>query len=223
MPLGSSLFRGIIFDFDGTLVDSYEAIATSLNHARAAFSLAPSGTAEVTGMVGQGLEQLIAKSLGAPNVDEGVRLFREKYETICCEMTTLLPQVKETIEEMEKRGYQMGIATNKPSYFARSILNHLEMDHLFEEVVGPNDVGKPKPDPEMIELVMMRFGLGPDETLYVGDMLIDIEAARNAGIPIYAVPTGSATREALLGGRPDRLLHKFSELLNFLPTVSGGR
>ncbi len=223
MPLGSSLIRGIIFDFDGTLVDSYEAIATSLNHARAAFSLAPASTAEVTGMVGQGLEQLIAESLGAPNVDEGVRLFREKYETICREMTTLLPQVRETIEELEKRGYQLGIATNKPSYFARSILNQLEIDYLFEEVVGPNDVAIPKPDPEMIELVMMRFGLGPDEALYVGDMLIDIEAARNAGIPIYAVPTGSATREALLEGRPDRLLHKFCELLNYLPTVSGGR
>ena len=124
---------------------------------------------------------------------------------------------------MDRRGYQMGIASNKPSYFARPILKSLDMDHLFEEVVGPNDVEKPKPDPEMLEMVIMRFGLGPDEVVYVGDMLVDIEAARSAGIPIYALPTGSAKRELLLEGRPDRLLNKFSDLLNYLPTVSGGR
>jgi phosphoglycolate phosphatase len=223
MVSGSSLIRGVIFDFDGTLIDSFEAIRESLNHARAAFSLDPVSLGEVKGMVGHGLEQLIEQSIGADRVTEGVRLFREKYDTICRERTTLLPQVKETIEELDRRGYQMGIATNKPSFFARPILNALEMDHLFEEVVGPNDVEHPKPDPEMLEMVMMRIGLGPEEVVYIGDMPIDVEAARRASLPIYAVATGSVSRQELLDARPDRLLNRFGDLLNYLPIVSGGR
>ena len=64
----------------------------------------------------------------------------------------------------------MAIATNKPSYFARDILRALEMDHLFSEVLGPNDVERPKPDPEMLEIIMMRIGLAPDEGAYVGEL-----------------------------------------------------
>ncbi|HET6278091.1 MAG TPA: HAD-IA family hydrolase [Candidatus Polarisedimenticolia bacterium] len=223
MVSGRSLIRGIIFDFDGTLIDSYEAIRESLNHARAAFGLEPVPLGKVKKMVGHGLEQLIEGSIGADRVVDGVRLFREKYEAICRERTTLLPQVKETIEELDRRGYQMGIATNKPSYFARAILGALEMDYLFEEVVGPNDVEHPKPDPEMLEMVMMRIGLVPEEVVYVGDMPLDVETARRAGLPIYAVATGSADRQELLEARPDRVLHRFGDLLTYLPILSGGR
>jgi len=223
MVTGRSLIRGIIFDFDGTLIDSYEAIRESLNHARAAFALEPLPLGKVKKMVGHGLEQLIEGSIGADRVVDGVRLFREKYETICRERTTLLPQVKETIEELDRRGYQMGIATNKPSYFARAILNALELDHLFEEVVGPNDVEHPKPDPEMLEMVMMRIGLIPEEVVYIGDMPLDVETARRAGLPVYSVATGSADRQELLDARPDRVLNRFGDLLTYLPMLSSGR
>ena len=82
---------------------------------------------------------------------------------------------------------------------------------------------EPKPDPEMLEMVMMRIGLGPEEMVYIGDMPLDVEVARRAGVPIYAVATGSVDRQTLLDARPDRLLDRFGELLNYLPTVSGGR
>ncbi|HXH27685.1 MAG TPA: HAD-IIIA family hydrolase [Candidatus Polarisedimenticolia bacterium] len=217
------MIRGIIFDFDGTLIDSYEAITESLNQVRASFSLPPFDTARVKTMVGHGLEVLIREAIGPEHVEEGVRLFRQTYATLCERKTSILPQVRETLEELDRRGYQMAIATNKPSYFARDILRALEMEHLFVEVLGPNDVERPKPDPEMLEIIMMRSGLAPEEVVYVGDMLIDIEVARRAGVAIYAVPTGSATREQLLEGRPDRLLHRFSDLLACLPSLSGAR
>lgn len=217
------LIRGIIFDFDGTLIDSYQAITQSLNHVRSTFALPPLDAAKVKAMVGHGLEQLMKEAVGPERVEEGVRLFRESYAAICEKETTILPQVKETIEELDRRGYQMAIATNKPSYFARDILKALELDHLFAEVLGPNDVEKPKPDPEMIELTMLRIGLGPDEVVYIGDMLLDIEVARRAGIAVYALPTGSASRETLLEGHPDRLLRRFSDLLTYLPHLSGDR
>jgi len=213
------LIRGIIFDFDGTLIDSYEAIAESLNHVRQSYGLDPVGIDEVKNLVGHGLEHLIQTSVGQDRIDEGVQRFRQCYAGICEQKTRILPQVKDTLEELDRRGYQMAIATNKPSYFARDILRSLEMEHLFAEVLGPNDVERPKPDPEMLEIIMMRVGLSPEEVVYVGDMLLDIEVAQRAGVAVYAVPTGSATREALLAGRPDRLLHRFSDLLTVLPAL----
>jgi len=217
------LIRGIIFDFDGTLIDSYEAIAESLNHVRTSFSLPEIPAEEIRPMVGHGLEKLIAKAVGSERVDEGIRLFRQSYASLCERKTSILPQVKETLDALDRRGYQMAIATNKPSYFARDILRALEIDHLFVEVLGPNDVERPKPDPEMIEIIIMRIGLSPEEIVYVGDMPLDVEVGRRAGVAVYAVPTGSASRDALLEARPDRLLHRFSDLLAFLPAVSGAR
>jgi 2-phosphoglycolate phosphatase len=213
------LIRGVIFDFDGTLIDSYEPITESLNLVRAAFDKPPLPVDQVKEMVGHGLEHLIDKAIGPEKVKEGVGLFREHYARICETRTTILPLVRQTLEELDKRGYVMGIATNKPSYFARDILKALEIDHLFAEVLGPNDVARPKPDPEMLEIMMARLGLGTDEVVYVGDMLLDIEVARRAGMAMYAVPSGSASREILLTGRPDRLVSKFSDLLTYLPAI----
>jgi len=217
------LIRGIIFDFDGTLIDSYEAIAESLNHVRAAFALPAFALEQVRPMVGHGLEHLIAEAIGPERVDEGVRLFRQSYAQICERKTSILPQVKQTLDALDGRGYQMAIASNKPSYFARDILKALEMDHLFAEVLGPNDVDRPKPDPEMLEIIIMRIGLSPEEVVYVGDMPLDVEVGRRAGVAVYAVPTGSATRADLLQARPDRLLHRFGDLLSILPSLSGAR
>jgi phosphoglycolate phosphatase len=214
------LIRGIIFDFDGTLIDSYEAITESLNGVRASFSLPPFPPQEVKGMVGHGLERLMERAVGTDRVQEAVALFRQTYATLCERKTKILPQVKDTLEQLDRRGYVLAIASNKPSYFARDILKALEIDHLFAEVLGPNDVDREKPDPDMLEIILMRLGLSPEETAYVGDMPLDIEAGRKAGVEVYAIPTGSATRETLLDGRPDRLLHRFSDLLSILPALS---
>jgi len=217
------LIRGIIFDFDGTLIDSYEAITESLNHVRSAFALPGYAVEQVRPMVGHGLEKLIAEAIGPERVDEGVRLFRQSYAQLCERKTSILPQVKQTLDALDGRGYQMAIASNKPSYFARDILKALEMEHLFVEVLGPNDVERPKPDPEMLETIIMRIGLSPEETVYVGDMPLDVEVGRRAGVAVYAVPTGSASRDDLLQARPDRLLHRFGDLLAILPALTGAR
>jgi len=215
----TGLIRGIIFDFDGTLIDSYEPIAESLNHVRATYDRPPFPLEEVRAMVGHGLEKLIESAIGPDQVADGVRIFRERYAAICESRTKILPQVRDTLDELDRRGYQMGIATNKPSYFARDILKALEIEHLFAEVIGPNDVERPKPDPEMLEIIMMRMGLNAEETVYVGDMPIDVEVARKAGVDAYTLPTGSASREQLLASRPDRMLHGFKDLLIYLPAL----
>jgi len=109
----------------------------------------------------------------------------------------------------------MAIASNKPSYFRRDILKALEFDHLFVEVLGPNDVQRPKPDPEMLEIIIMRIGLSPEEVVYVGDMPLDVEAGAGPAWRCTPSPPARPRRDRSPGARPDRLLHRFTDLTTF--------
>jgi len=212
------LIRCILFDLDGTLVDSYDAIAESLNAARSAFGLSSYTRQEVIKMVGHGLENLMEKALGADRVAEGVRVFRDRYREISLPRTRLLAGVEATLKILQARGYALAVITNKPATFSRKILDHLGVGHLFPVLYGP-DLAPPKPDPEMVSRSLSDLGFSPDEAVVVGDMRVDLDTARNAGIPFYAVATGSDTREELAAAGPDRLLDRFEDLLSLLPPL----
>ncbi|MGH9870667.1 MAG: HAD family hydrolase [Candidatus Polarisedimenticolia bacterium] len=217
--------RGIVFDLDGTLIDSYEAIADSLNTAMRGLGLPEYPPAEVRRMVGRGLETLIARALGVDESDaagraavaEGVRLFRERYDEVCVAGTRLLPEVSDTLAALDARGYRMGVATNKPSYFARRLLSGLgAMPHL-RVVMGPDLVAHHKPHPEMVHAALQRMGVAREHALYVGDMEIDVETARAAGLPVVVMPTGSCDATALAESGADVMLSGFGALLDLLP------
>src|SRR5262245_19568967 len=111
--------RAIVFDLDGTLIDSYDAIAESLNRALARMSVRTLPVDAVRSMVGRGLETLIERALGpelsCPEaIARGVLLFREHYDKVFVEMTRLLPGVKDALEKLHARGYRLSVATNKP-------------------------------------------------------------------------------------------------------------
>jgi phosphoglycolate phosphatase-like HAD superfamily hydrolase len=105
------------------------------------------------------------------------------------------------------------VATNKLGRFARAIFEQFGMEKLFAVVVGDGDVAQNKPHPEMLCLAMEKMGTGKDQTLFVGDSVIDIQTARNAGVRVLAVPTGNTDREDLVKARPTVLLEKFSDLV----------
>jgi phosphoglycolate phosphatase len=208
--------RGIVFDLDGTLVDSYRAIAESLNHAREAFGLAPIAEHVVRRRVGRGLEILIAELVGAGRVEAGVRLFRERYATAYARGTFILPGVAETLLELGRRGFAMTVASNKPARFGSAILADLGLVDLFAVVQGPDLAGSTKPDPAMIGLCLEAMEVGPEEAVYVGDMVLDAESARRAGIPVVLVLGGSSDEEALRAtGHP--VLGGLRDLLALLP------
>ena len=205
--------RGIVFDLDGTLIDSYEAIALSLNVALKQAGAPPKSIEEVRGMVGLGLETLIERALGGKNgVEEGVRNFRAHYDRICVEKTTLLPEVAATLRELDGRGYLMCVATNKPSYFAWRLLEGLHVRRYITDVFGPDNVEHRKPHPEMVQSAMESMGITASETLYVGDMEVDFDFARAAGCRVVLIPGGSRSRGELLALAPDALLESIAEL-----------
>jgi phosphoglycolate phosphatase len=184
--------RGVVFDLDGTLIDSYRAIAASVNYARRAFELEPLPLETVRSTVGRGLECLLADVLGPDRVDEGVRLFRRRYAEVFLERTTLLDGVRETLDVLVGRGLRLAVASNKPARFSRPILEHLGLGGFVTSVHGPDTVGATKPDPAMLRRSMSDLGITPGQALYVGDMLLDVASASAAGVPVALVVGGSA-------------------------------
>jgi HAD superfamily hydrolase (TIGR01509 family) len=214
--------RGVVFDLDGTLVDSYDAIALGVNAARKAFGLAPLPRPDVRRRVGRGLEALMADVLGKERADAGVRIFRERYAEVYAAATSALPGALDTLRELRSRGYRMAVASNKLARFGGPILEHLGMAGFLTTVEGPDTAGAPKPEPPMIERCLRAMGVGPEEALYVGDMVLDVETALRAGVPVILVPGGSSEREDLLRTGAT-VLGSLVEILEILPPLEGAR
>jgi len=213
-------FRGIVFDLDGTLIDSYEAIATSLNHARQAFGKPPMSIGEVRLQVGHGLESLIESWVDSEQVDRGVELFREKYTEVYSQATRLLPQVAATVENLLQLEIPMAVASNKPARFTAPILQGFGLDAAFKAILGPDTVGSTKPDPAMLTAAVAALALPREEVVYVGDMVLDVESADRAGLEVILLTGGSSTVEALRAtGRT--VLRHFSLIPSYLD--SGAR
>jgi 2-phosphoglycolate phosphatase len=210
------LFKTIIFDLDGTLIDSYPAIQESLNSVLAHFGLPKVNLPTVKKMVGRGLENLIQQAIGEEHKEQGIELFRKSYDETVMRGTFLLPEVAETIRALNEQGIKMAIASNKPSIYSRTILENFGLNPFFEACYGPDIVKQTKPHPAMLEGLMKELNANKKETLYVGDMLIDVETARNAGIPVALIATGGNSSDELLSANPDYFLMKFSDLMKIV-------
>ena len=211
--------RGVIFDLDGTLIDSYGAITESLNHALSSLGEATLPEASVRRMVGHGLEELVEQVLGAARVGDGVRLFRERYAEVGVRGSRALPGVTTTLAELSRRGYRMGVASNKPARFGEEIVRGLGMEPHLPEVLGPDRVEHPKPHREMVDRLLDLLQLERTEVVYVGDMVVDLQTCRNAGVSCWLIASGSCTADELRSAGGDRLLGEFSELLELLPPL----
>ncbi len=217
------MIRYLIFDLDGTLVDSYEAITESLNHALERLGLPPRRPEVVRGMVGLGLEVLIGQAAGEDKITEGVRLFRRHYARICVEKTRLLPDVRPTLQSLQRRGFRMAVATNKPIRFTKRILATLAIRNHFDCLMGPEEVTHLKPHPEMVFRILRHFGCSREQTVFVGDMVVDVETSRSAGVRVLVLPTGSQKRQFLEKAGPDGIVDRFSELPAVLRGMNASR
>ncbi len=206
----------VLFDLDGTLIDSFPAIAASVNHVRSLHDLPPMSVEEVTRHVGRGPTVLLRETVGVGDLRSNVEAYREHHPSVIQSGTRWLPGALEMLQALHAQGIQLGICSNKPIAFTRLILAGYTYQPLFDVVLGPEDAGRHKPAPDILRLAMARLCVTPEETLYVGDMTVDIQTARAAGVRVWVVPTGSDTVEALDAARPDRRvrdLHELAELV----------
>lgn len=184
--------RAVIFDLDGTLVDAFAAVADALNAARAAFGLPPQPFETVRRQVGRGLVDLLTRNVGPERLPEAIRLFEGHYAAHHLDRTRLLPGAAEALADLARRGARLGIASNKPPAFSRELMERLGLAPLFGSILGPGPGIPPKPEPAMLREGCARLRSEPAETLYVGDMPLDVESASRAGMPHLLVPTGAA-------------------------------
>ncbi len=206
-------FDAVFFDFDGTLADSYDAIAASVNHLRELRGHARLATDDVKAHVGRGPEYLLTKTVPETDLATDLKLYRNHHPTIMAEHTRLLPGASDVLRTLHSAGKKIALCSNKPRIFSSELLAHLKIAALFHAVIGPEDVPRPKPAPDMILAALKRLDMAPARVLYIGDMVVDIETARAAGVTVWIVPSGSDTLETLTAGKPDRMLGTLGELM----------
>ena len=210
-------YRAVLFDLDGTLVDSYAALAEAVNFARREHGLSDLGEERIRQFVGDGLEKLLQRAFDSDEVPPSVQTaFETKYDEICCSESRVLADVEMTLDELSRIGIAMAVCTNKPTSFSVKILEGLGLAKHFREVVGPDLAGARKPAAQHLLRTLEATGCAPREALFVGDMPIDVEAARNSGIDVAVVGTGSSTSDQLRAAHADHYLNRFSDLVHIL-------
>jgi phosphoglycolate phosphatase len=205
--------RGLIFDLDGTLVDSFADIAAALNATRAHFGLPPVSLAAVRAEVGSGSEALVRAlvPVAPARAAEALAFYLARYDAASLRETRLFPGVAEVLEHF--RGRPLAVVTNKTLHLSCAILAGLGLLERFRLVLGGDSLPRCKPDPLPVRHVLEAFALPPGEVLLVGDGLHDIAAGRAAGVRTVAVTTGVAPRAELEAAGPERVIDRMDELL----------
>ena len=206
-------FRAVLFDFDGTLADSYAAITASVNHVLQHHGRPTLTEEKVRTLVGHGLQQLMNTILPGIDADAAAKLYREHHPTVMKSHTKLLPGVADGLAALKTAGVKLGVCSNKPAYFTRALLGMLGIDDNVDVVFGPDDVGAAKPDPTMVLKALEKLGVPKDEALYVGDMEVDIETGRRAEIETWVLPTGSHDEATLRAAGYGRLFAGMGDVI----------
>lgn len=213
------MYDTIIFDLDGTLLNTLEDLCNSVNYALELTGYPCRTLEEVRCFVGNGVRKLIERALpyevGVEEFNKVFEIFREHYKVHCNDLTGPYDGIMELLYELKSRGYKMGIASNKmrPAVLA---LNELYFKGLIQGAAGVDDKIIPKPDSQMVNLILEELGSTKENTLYVGDSQVDVETARNAGVDMVTVLWGFRTRDELLKAGAKEFIEHPMELLNYL-------
>ena len=215
-------FDLIVFDLDGTLVDTGPDLTASLNHALHKLGRQSVTEAAVRDMVGHGARKLLERGLSATGlcsealIDAGFDDFMRYYAAHICDHSRPFAGVEAALDALSAAGRRVAICTNKPEGLARELISVLGWDGRFAAILGGDSIDVRKPDPRHLTATIAAAGGG--RAAYVGDSSVDIEAARAADVPVIAVSFGFADRPpAELGA--DMLIHHYDELLPALNSL----
>lgn len=207
--------RLIIYDLDGTLVDTREDIAQAANHMLARMGKPSLSREEICRFVGNGVVSLVQGCLKTQEpepVRQGVQIYRAYYAKHFLDYSRLYPGAREVLEYFRQR--RQAVITNKPNPFSRDILAGLGILEFFTDLIA-GDSGTPvKPDPKAIRSLMDESRVSPQETLVVGDSPIDVEMGRNAGVEAAVLTHGFGEREEIAASNPAAILDHFKDLLD---------
>jgi len=207
--------RLIIYDLDGVLVDTSDAICLSFNAALEDAGEAPRGDEEIRAMIGVPLDEMYRRVLPRERwgIIEGCfKRYREVFMDVSLDHARILDGVEATLTHFEDEGLQQCLATNKSTPEAEKILAHLGIDGYFDLIVGYDDVSSPKPSPEMILLALDAMGVEPHEAVLVEDSPTGLAAGKGAGVSTVAVATGFYDAGVLADSKPDYIIDEIKGL-----------
>ena len=211
----------ILWDLDGTLIDTLEDLAEAVNHALKLRGLPLHGVDEYRKMVGHGVRNLVQQALEASgqetsdqSVDEALADFRKYYEAHIDVHTRPYPGIPELLSELQAKGVKMGVASNKFQEGTEYLIKEFFPDIQFVAILG-NRPGQPlKPDPAIVEEVLSKGNIGREEAIMVGDSPTDMRTAENGGIGAIAVSWGYRTKDELAGNRMVDTVEQLREQLD---------
>lgn len=194
------MIKLIIFDLDGTLVDSSVDITNALNYAIAPYGLESLSVEKTISIVGEGLTRLIERIVGEERAEirtDVVNRFLEYYSRHLADFTRPYPGVHDTIERLS--GYRKAIISNKREFLSKKLLEELGLAAFFDVVLGSDSVEERKPSPKPVLKVLEMLSIKPEEAVIVGDSTFDIEAGKAAGVKTVAVSYGFMEKGFLTG------------------------
>jgi phosphoglycolate phosphatase len=190
----------VLFDLDGTLLDTVDAIAAALNQALSERSLAALPVAQVRMMIGRGGPVLIERALGwlGETLDQSEQaallqryfLHYEHVESSAEHSATIYPGVGDSLRQLQRLQLKLAVVTNKQKHLAEGLLERLALSQYIDVLVGGDSCARRKPDPQPLQMACDVLGVASAQALMVGDSINDVLAARAAGMPVVCVPYG---------------------------------
>lgn len=218
-------FELVMFDLDGTLVETAPEICDALNDTLRAYGWAAVDEAQVARWIGHGTGELLVQAVARAS-DSSPALVRSSerlaaigtvydrhYAARCGTRSRLYPQVRETLAALRARGTRLAIVTNKEQRYTDRVLAAHGLVPAFHRVVCGDTLATRKPDPAGISACLREFGVARHRALFVGDSAIDAATARNAGVPVWLLPYGYNQGRPVEDCRPDRVIADLSDLL----------
>jgi phosphoglycolate phosphatase len=206
----------IIFDLDGTLIDAYPAIEESFNYTMRQLGYRVQDSLTIRRSVGHGDENLLRPFIRPKDLKRALAVYRRHHQKALLRGARLFPKVKTMLSRLKSRGYLLAVASNRPTKFSHILIRHLKIASCFDEVLCADKLETRKPHPEILRKIMRALCCSPAQTIYVGDMAIDIQAGSRARVRTVAVATGSSSRKELSQERPWRLVKRVSSLMPLL-------
>lgn len=210
----------LVFDLDGTLIDSRRDITTAINRMRAELGLPPLALEQVVLMVGEGARTLVERALPErpDQVAHALGRYLAHYEQVCLETTRPYPEIPGMLSSLSAR-YPLALLSNKGEALSRKILDGLDLARHFREILGGDSLATRKPDPSGLRLLAERLKVPVERLLLVGDTWIDAETARNAGCAFALVEWGFPRSPKMDGLKPDLRAATAGELAAALAAV----
>ncbi|HEX5806844.1 MAG TPA: phosphoglycolate phosphatase [Macromonas sp.] len=210
----------VLFDLDGTLLDSAAEITAAINDALQAMGVPPVEQAQVVEWIGHGTRDLLSRVARwaeaqhfAVDVQRLLDLYDRHYGQRCGTDSALYPTVRDTLLALSERGVKLALVTNKEWRFVRPLLQAHGLLERFDMLVCGDTYPQRKPDPTGVQACLERFQVLPQHALLVGDSAVDVLTARRAGIAVWAVPYGYNQGEPVAASGPDRVIDDFRALI----------